>query len=140
MSAARRPQDLSAGEWACLLRAIAELLRARIIHAVRPARRIIATLRQPCLDQGQPRADLQRVGWALRAAAARVPWRSDCLIQSMAANRWLRRAGFRPAFHLGVKTGSEGQLLAHAWVEAEGNVITGGDDIAGYGLMIGEEN
>ncbi|MBL8564829.1 MAG: lasso peptide biosynthesis B2 protein [Hyphomicrobiaceae bacterium] len=62
--------------------------------------------------------DPRRAAWAIDVAARHLPWRSDCLVKTLAAFRWLRRHGFAPRLHLGVRK-SERQptvLEAHAWL------------------------
>jgi hypothetical protein len=72
--------------------------------------------------------DWRTAGWAVSAASRWLPWRSDCLIQTMAATRWLRRKGYSPSFHLGVVTEeSRDGLEAHAWLSLDGEIIVGGD-------------
>ena len=71
------------------------------------------------------RAEAERLRWALVAAARRVPWRSDCLVQSIAARLWLDRMGVENEFRLGIQRMPEG-LLAHAWVEVGGIPVTAG--------------
>jgi hypothetical protein len=128
---------LSPRQHAYLMQAAFHLARARRDFGRQSARDILYALqRQP--DPGLPRSnvDVPMVSWAIRAAASGVPWRSDCLIQSMAADRWLRRHGIVAAFRLGVSPSAEGMLLAHAWLELDGIVLTGDDDIAHYEVLI----
>jgi hypothetical protein len=120
-----------------LLAAISHLARARLDFARRSAPTIVTALRDRQPEAG-PRTtlDLALVKWAMGAAACRVPWRADCLIQSMAADRWLRGHGITPAFRLGVTQKPEGGILAHAWIEAEGTVITGGLSVEDSHILI----
>lgn len=113
------------------------LALARLDFGCRSAPRIIAALREVKPAAG-PRTglDLALVTWAMGAAARRVPWRSDCLIQSLAASRWLRRNGITPDFRLAVAQKPEGGILAHAWIEAEGSVITGGQSVSDMHVLI----
>jgi hypothetical protein len=60
----------------------------------------------------------------------RLPWRSDCLIQSLAARLWLDHAGIPCSFRLGAGRGPDG-LHAHAWIEVNGVVATGGRAVSG---------
>ena len=46
--------------------------------------------------------DVERVSLAITLPARYVPWHSDCLVQVMAANRWLREHDVRADFQLGV--------------------------------------
>lgn len=74
---------------------------------------------------------VNRVVWAVRAVGARVPWRSDCLVQALAAQHWLATVGVGSTIHLGVKASDE-PLDAHAWLKVGERVVLGGD-IADYG-------
>ncbi len=72
-------------------------------------------------------AEVARVAFLIPRVAARLPWRADCLVQALAARRWLARLGHQTTLSLGSRRGAEGQFLAHAWLEWEGLVVTGGD-------------
>lgn len=134
-----------------LLRAACYLARARLEFGLRDARSIISDLGQEnstvmttplssyqttlgnCyggamhgVRQRHCDVDPRLVGWSIEAVARRVPWRSDCLIQSMAAAQWLRTHGLEPALHLGVTRAEDKGLMAHAWLSLDGEVIVGG--------------
>jgi hypothetical protein len=80
------------------------------------------------LPEGRPETvDPQLVAWAIQVAARRVPWRSDCLVQAMAATQWLRRHGHEPSLQLGIRS-AQGTLQGHAWLLLQGRVIVGGDE------------
>ena len=129
----KKAASLSWGEWTYLFIAVKELMLARIRHAIFPISQILQALRRPSFENVNsavpPSADvdIQRLAWALGAASRRVPWRSDCLLQVMAADRWLRRHQIVPDFNLGVTKDEQGQLVAHAWLEYKGVTVTGGD-------------
>jgi len=74
--------------------------------------------------------DVDRIAFAVRAMGARVPWRSDCLVQALAAQHWLAGRGIGSTIHLGVKA-SEAPIDAHAWLKVGKRVILGGD-VADY--------
>ena len=67
-----------------------------------------------------------RVGVAISAAGANVPWRSDCFPQSIAAYKLLQRHGCASTIHLGVDKAGKDQLLAHAWLTCGKTIVTGG--------------
>ncbi len=126
----RRMAGLTGREWRYLGIAAKELLIARVRHATRPAGDIIEALQRagrPAPGVAPDPADLARRSWAIAAVAARVPWRSDCLIQAMAADRWLRRDRLETEFFIGVATGADSGFGAHAWLRSGGCVVTGGD-------------
>ena len=96
---------------------------------MRPTSQIIIELKEGrLLYRGQPkRIELSRLSWAISAAAIRTPWRSDCLLQAMAAERWLRRHGHASQFKLGIAKDAHGQFRAHAWLTSQDQILTGGD-------------
>lgn len=66
-----------------------------------------------------------RLAWALPAAANRVPWRSDCLVRSMAAVELLRAHGVHPDIHVEAGRRTSGIFGAHVWVSAAGIPVSG---------------
>jgi hypothetical protein len=60
-----------------------------------------------------------------------MPWRADCIIQALAAERWLRRRGIPSALFFGVPKEPRKEFVAHAWLKAGERVVTGGD-ITGF--------
>jgi hypothetical protein len=71
------------------------------------------------------------VARALGAAAARLPWTSNCLAQALAGRMMLSRRGVRSAVVLGVRR-DEGAFLAHAWLAVADGTVCGGEQAAGY--------
>lgn len=74
---------------------------------------------------------IKRVAYVIPRLAARVPWRADCLVQAMAAERWLAREGIATRLTLGVPKDKKPDFEAHAWLTVGDVVVTGGD-ISGY--------
>ena len=69
----------------------------------------------------------ETIGWAIRAAAARTPWQSTCLVQALAGVYMLKRRKLPAALILAVtKNGvvQEG-FAAHAWLRCGEVVLTG---------------
>lgn len=118
-------RDIGARDALWLAIAILELARARADHARRPLTELLAA---PALAKRPPLRppDAARLAWAIEAAAARVPWRSDCLIRALAARRWLARLGVCAELRLGVARAGE-SLAAHAWLTLDGRPLVGGD-------------
>jgi hypothetical protein len=77
-------------------------------------------------------SDYRRIGRAVAIAAGNVPWNAVCLPQAMAAKLMLARRGFASTLHLGVAKGSDGVLIAHAWLDAGGVTVVGGEAKAGF--------
>lgn len=134
----KRFGDLAPQDWRHLAIAVKELLIARIRYALQPAGKILLDLHeapQVYLKGGNVRVDLARMAWSIDAAAARVPWRSDCLLRVMAADRWLRRWRLPREFFLGAGHDDNGHFCAHAWLLSDGVEITGGSG-AGFVPLI----
>jgi Transglutaminase-like superfamily len=77
-------------------------------------------------DAAQMR-EAELIGWAVRAAASRLPWRGTCLTQALTASVLLHRRGIPAALHLGVAkdvAAPEG-LAAHAWVGCGNKILVG---------------
>ena len=77
-----------------------------------------------------------RIGYVLPRISARLPWRSDCLVQALAARRWLLASGLASEIRIGVERPDNADFGAHAWLVRDGHVITGGD-ISRYSLLLG---
>ena len=108
-----------------LFRATWELAFARWSLANFDPRLLTANGNQRAADR-----DIDRITFATRAMGARVPWRSDCLVQALAAQRWLASLGIGSAIHLGVKP-SESPIDAHAWLMVGDRIVLGGE-VADY--------
>lgn len=124
-------------------RAVGLLLAARVEHLLTRTKTILDRMQSTTAAQrhapspGQSSFNPELAAWAIETVARHVPWRSDCLLQAMAADRWLRNHGYRPEFHLGVARKDEGELCAHAWLTLDGKVVTGGAvDIGNYAPIL----
>jgi hypothetical protein len=80
---------------------------------------------------GQPRFSPERIAWAIRLPARRVP-RASCLTQALAAQMLLARYGHRSRLRIGVGRDTAGQFAAHAWVEVNGQLVIGGEIAHNY--------
>lgn len=74
---------------------------------------------------------VERVAYVIPRVAARLPWRADCMVQAIAAERWLGRHGIATTLTLGVPRDRPAVFEAHAWLSAGSRIVTGGD-ISGY--------
>jgi hypothetical protein len=69
--------------------------------------------------------NIARLIWALNTAGRVVLGNRPCLAVAMATHWLLYRRGVETDLRIGVKQGATGRLEAHAWVERNGNVLTG---------------
>ncbi|MEZ4320182.1 MAG: lasso peptide biosynthesis B2 protein [Myxococcota bacterium] len=76
----------------------------------------------PPAGPGEP-AD--RLGRRIERIGARIPGARGCYPQALAAAALLRHHGHRPVLVIGIRTRPFG---AHAWVEVDGVVVTGGHE------------
>lgn len=78
---------------------------------------------------------IERIAYVVPRIAVRLPWRSDCLIQALAVQRWLSRSGVTSHIVVGARLDEVGDLLAHAWLQAGDWIIIGGD-VSSYEALI----
>ena len=112
-----------------LLRAVGELAMARARLAITSpetlaAGEMSAGNTRPSASQS---ALIDRVAFAVPRMGARVPWRSSCLVQALAARRWLARHGISTQLVLGARKPVDGDIEAHAWLKAGKRIFVGGD-------------
>lgn len=67
--------------------------------------------------------------------AARLPWRANCLVQVVAAQRWLRRYDIASHIFIGATKGAGGEFLAHAWLK-HGDTIVTGSEISAFQTLL----
>lgn len=115
-----------------MVRAGLELGLARLRFGSHQARALIAapTSAITKLDASQA-ALVERVAFVVPRVASRLPWRADCLVQALAAQRWLGRHGVTTTLTLGVPSDKPADFEAHAWLTAGDRIVTGGD-VSGY--------
>lgn len=115
-----------------LVRAGLELGLARVRLGSRQASALIAAPPSAITKLDAHQAGLvDRVAFAIPRVAARLPWRADCLVQALAAQRWLRCHSVTTTLTLGVPRDKPADFEAHAWLTAGDRIVTGGD-ISGY--------
>lgn len=131
MGRLQRLATLTMADWSYLVRAAFELLCARYRFSNVPPSALVRELRSPSRPSepvvrsaGAPNID--RLSWAIATASRLVPWRSDCLIQVLAADRWLQRYGLTGDFYLGVAKDEDSGLKAHAWLRFGDLTVAGG--------------
>ena len=128
--------------WLDLARALFELAIARMHIGLGKdgLNRTLSQLKssaQPSQDVvGHRLALVERIAFVVPRVASRVPWKSDCLVQALAAQRWLRAARVKSTLSIGVRQLHEAGFEAHAWLSV-GNMLVTGGDIAGFDPLPG---
>ncbi len=132
----KRARSLSLRTWADLARAAAELGFARIRLARLAAGDLVGqdgprTVPSRQADPESGARTIDRVAFAIPRMGARVPWKGTCLVQALAAQRWLARHGVGSEIVLGARKTGEDGIDAHAWLKAGDRIVVGGD-VDGY--------
>lgn len=91
------------------------------------------TLRAWATSEGQGDAPVNRLTWAVEAAAKRMK-SATCLCKALALQRLLARNGHYSELRIGVDK-SDGRITAHAWLVHKGRVLTGGAEMKSYKLL-----
>jgi Transglutaminase-like superfamily len=123
--------------WCDCIRACFELALANRLLGARTARELLeppavlpGAVNSSPLSQAQDEL-VERVAFAIPRVSRFVPWRSDCLVQALAARRWLASHAIGSQLCIGVRKPGGKLLDAHAWLKVRGALVTGGD-ISGY--------
>lgn len=140
----RRFLRLPREERALALRAGAALAAVRVLSALLPHRRVRAiTGGGGATGGGRASAPDNATTWGVTASrdvaraverAATVVPGATCLVQALAAEWLIRRAGGDAVVRIGVARDGYG-LAGHAWVESGGEIVLGGAEAARYAAL-----
>jgi hypothetical protein len=86
---------------------------------------------RPARHRAAPARHPRTVAAAVRSTTCFVPG-ATCLTQALVTQVLLRRAGFVPVLRIGLARGAGGALHAHAWLENQGEVVIGGEELEGF--------
>lgn len=78
------------------------------------------------------RCSVEDIVRAVERAGNFTPWARTCLTQALTAQVLLLRRNHPAWLHIGVVKGERGELLAHAWVKSEDEVVIGGFELERY--------
>lgn len=67
---------------------------------------------------------IRQVAWAVRVTSRYVP-AATCLTQALATRILLSRRNQPSTLRIGVAKNAQGRLMAHAWIEIQGQIIIG---------------
>ena len=113
---------LPARDQTALLKALVTLLGLQI--AIRLAS--IERLKCWAACMGSGAEPLERLVWAVRAVARRLPG-CTCLVSALTLQRLLSRQGYVSELHVGVARQGE-TFAAHAWLMRDGKLLIGETD------------
>jgi hypothetical protein len=86
----------------------------------------------PKKSSSTDRPSPEEIAWSVEVASRYSLGVKTCLTQALAAQVLLTRHGYPAFVHLGVLRGKQEEFQAHAWVESEGRVLVGGEDLERY--------
>lgn len=123
------------------IRGLMKLVRARLAFARFEVRDIVLRNNhvKEVIDHHTNSADpahVARIAYVIPRISARLPWRSDCVIQTMAAQDWLAEHGQMSEIRIGVERTADGEFGAHAWLLHDGKIVTGGN-VDRYEILLG---
>ncbi len=101
------------------------LAAAALAIAVLRFRRVAAMAGGEWAMRAVEPSELGRIGWAVEAAARRVPWRTVCFQKGLAAHWMLRRRRIESTLCYGVRQSVDKGVEAHVWV------VSGERDVIG---------
>ena len=78
----------------------------------------------------QTRANVRRAAQMVATACRQYPFRSDCLPRTIVLWSLLRHRGIDGNVRIGVRSDTQGEFQAHAWLEWNGEVINDAGDVA----------
>lgn len=129
-----RDHDRPAPPW-LLAEAGAAMLAASLAVRLVPFRTLAERLSRG--PRARRQADAETIYWLRRAVLAwarRLPWRSLCFEQGLAACALLRRRGLQATLHYGAAA-IDGELKAHVWVTSVDAEVVGCENRDNYGLL-----
>ena len=122
-----RALSLGPRDWLDLAVAMVELAFARVRIATSDRFALIRHAAVASPPPKKPDERVERVRRAIARVSHRLPWRSDCLVQAIAARRWLRRFGLETSLRIGAPGKVSEPFEAHAWLMYGDESVTGGD-------------
>lgn len=115
----------------CLLALIGAAIALRLVPFARLARWLSRPALTPAEAPPALAAELARI---LPGLSRRLPWRSLCFEQGIAAHRLLQRRGLATTLSYGAAP-IEGQLKAHVWVRSGALDVVGCDNAADFAVL-----
>ena len=110
--------------WA--IAAIVTLAIVRLGLSLASYARLRKILPSPCEGNKPSKEVLDRCAWALTRGSRVVP-HATCLTQALAGQWLLHRLGYASQVVIGVRPLDGDSLAAHAWLNASGRTVVGGD-------------
>lgn len=123
--------QLSASDRNLLLQAAFLLNFSRLGLRLLPFHRLRQVLARIVLQTRKRSANLppiERLIWAIEVVSRYLPGHVKCLARALATQGLLTQYGYPAQLRLGVIKDAANRLVAHAWVESQGQTVIGGSD------------
>jgi transglutaminase superfamily protein len=123
----RKARELSAADWLMILQSAGWFAVVELGLRLLPLRKVVRILqgRRRAARTTNSRISAERASRCVDLAARLDPGRATCLKKSLVLYALLRRRGLEVELFIGAAKAG-GKLDAHAWLEHQGRVITGG--------------
>lgn len=72
------------------------------------------------------------IAWAVKAASARIPGTTNCLVRALALKYLLNIFGHKATLRVGAAHLEGGRFEAHAWIESDDRILIGEFDNGRY--------
>jgi hypothetical protein len=132
--------NLSSSEQGLLIRAwiLLGLIRLGLeLFPFSTLRKLLDRLR-PKLGSLKKEFSEEQLVWSVTVVSRYIP-KATCLAQALTTQLLLQQAGYQACLHIGVTEAEEGRIEAHAWVESQGRILSGGSNISKYTLLLALE-
>ncbi len=126
-SALTRALSLGPRDWLDVAIATVELAFARVRVSTSDRFALVRPAAAASRPTRKPDERVERVRRAIARASHRLPWRTDCLVQAIAARRWLRRLGLEASLRIAGPGKISEPFEAHAWLMYGDEAVTGGN-------------
>lgn len=114
-------------ELALFAEAVATLTAASLAIRLLPFRTLVGTFGGGGRPASTGAASAAEVRLAVKRASARIPWKTMCFQEGVAAQWMLRRRGKRSVLHYGLRPGPD-DLSAHVWISLDGVPVIGEEE------------
>ena len=78
----------------------------------------------------------KKLSWAIQTVARYTPFKSNCMVQALAAKRMFRKRKFATTLYIGVGKDQGNNKLNHAWLRSGPIIVTGNlRDLDSYAII-----
>lgn len=68
---------------------------------------------------------LYKVSRTIKRTSTYLPFKNKCLVDAIVAKKLLKKLGCESTLYLGVGRDDERKIIAHAWLDCYGTIVTG---------------